>query len=277
MFRLTRMLMAPAALALAFLASPAAADTLDSIKAKGELVVGTKIEFPPFGFRDKDGQIAGIEPDLAADLAKRLGVRLRIEPVLPSNRAQLLREGKVDVLIATTVITEERRSEMGFVDPPYYAAGVAGLAAPGSGIQSEADLKNKSVCAIKGNFFNEDLKSQYVQRDLLMSNDAGEAGSALRERRCSILVFNEAMLRSMKVRNEAAWKDYHFFVLSEVDPRPVGIAVKLEDRSSRYARFISAVITDWHKSGFLAETEKKWLGSNSMWVAGVREKYKSRR
>ncbi|MGN6464012.1 MAG: transporter substrate-binding domain-containing protein, partial [Rhizobiaceae bacterium] len=69
----------PALLALcafAFAAGPASAGDLKDVKSRGTLVVGSKADYKPFGFRDPSGAIVGIEPDLAADIAKQLGVKL---------------------------------------------------------------------------------------------------------------------------------------------------------------------------------------------------------
>jgi polar amino acid transport system substrate-binding protein len=261
---------------LAALAQPATADTLANIKAKGEIVVGTKSDYPPYGFRDKDGQIVGIEPDLAADLAKRLGVKLRLEPVLSSNRIQMLQDGKIDLLIATLSITDERRAIISFVEPPYYASGIAGLVRPQVGIRSEADLKEKSVCAIKGNFFNNDLQAKYVQKELVIVKDVPEAEQALLKGTCTILVFDDTLLRSLKKYDAQKWQDYDLVDFTEVDPLPWGIAMRLDDGMSAYSKLISAAVIDWHSKGMLIELEKKWLGSNTPWVIGVNQKYKQR-
>jgi polar amino acid transport system substrate-binding protein len=60
-----------------FNAGAAIAGSMDDIKARGELVVGVKADYPPYGFRNQGSQIVGLEPDLAADLAKRLGIPLK--------------------------------------------------------------------------------------------------------------------------------------------------------------------------------------------------------
>ena len=51
----------------------ARAGVLDDVKKKGVLVVGTKADYRPFGYLDPSGKIVGLEADLAADVAKRLG------------------------------------------------------------------------------------------------------------------------------------------------------------------------------------------------------------
>ena len=65
----------------------AAADQLDEIKQKGMLVVGVKTDYPPWGMRDTSGKIVGMEPDMAADVAKRLGVKLELVSVVVARTA----------------------------------------------------------------------------------------------------------------------------------------------------------------------------------------------
>src|SRR5437762_90756 len=79
----------------------AQADAMDDIKKKGVLVVGVKTDYPPWGTRDASGNIVGMEPDMAADVAKRLGVKVELVAVVSSNRMQFLQQGKIDLMIAT--------------------------------------------------------------------------------------------------------------------------------------------------------------------------------
>ncbi len=79
----------------------ASADDLATIKQRGTLLVGVKADYPPFGFRSSSGEIVGIEPALAEDVAKSLGVKLELVPVVASNRIEFLEQGKIDLIIAT--------------------------------------------------------------------------------------------------------------------------------------------------------------------------------
>ena len=63
-------------------ATPATDDSLQKIKQKGVLVVGTSAGYPPFEFTTKkDGktEYVGFEMSLARQLAKDLGVKLEIK------------------------------------------------------------------------------------------------------------------------------------------------------------------------------------------------------
>jgi polar amino acid transport system substrate-binding protein len=113
------------AIATALLASQlitaASADVLEDIKARGTLIVGVKADYKPFGFRDPSGAIIGLEPDLAADVAGRLGVKLELVPVVSANRMEFLNQGKIDLMIATMSDKPERRKIVQVIEPLYYS------------------------------------------------------------------------------------------------------------------------------------------------------------
>ena len=50
---------AAAVIGAALSLAPAAAQTLEKIKQRGVLVVGSKADYKPFGFRDTSGAIVG--------------------------------------------------------------------------------------------------------------------------------------------------------------------------------------------------------------------------
>src|SRR3954471_23082158 len=152
---------AAAALGLALAATPSAAQTLDKIKQRGVLVVGTKADYKPFGFRDTSGAIVGFEPDLARDVAGRLGVRLELEPVVSSNRMQFLQQGKIDLMLATMNITPERRQTVGIIDPSYYASGVNVLAVKKASLKAWEGLKDQKICGIQGAWYNKVVAEKY--------------------------------------------------------------------------------------------------------------------
>src|SRR5215471_17438178 len=122
-------------LLLLSLASARAADDVDAIKQRGTLIVGVKADYKPFGFRDPQGNVVGLEPDLAADVAKRLGVKLELVPVAASNRIEFLQQGKIDVLIATMSDKPERRRVVQAIEPLYYSDYVNILLNKKSGIK----------------------------------------------------------------------------------------------------------------------------------------------
>jgi polar amino acid transport system substrate-binding protein len=251
----------------------AVANQLDEIKKKGVLVVGVKTDYPPWGMRDPSGAIVGMEPDMAADVAKRLGVKLELVSVVSSNRMQFLQQGKIDLMIATMSDTAERRKVVGIVDPVYYASGVAIMANKKANIKSAADLKGKPVCALQGAFYNNDLQSKYTGQDLVAFKGIPETEQALLDGRCVGFVYDDVVLVWKKAQ-EKKWEGFDVVALPEWTPVPWGLAVKIEELGNPWGKFMADTVKDWLKSGTLAALEKKWVGSNTNWLLDATEKAK---
>ena len=51
--------------------------SVERVQKKGELVVGLDDTFAPMGFRDEKGEIIGFDIDLAKEVGKRMGVKVK--------------------------------------------------------------------------------------------------------------------------------------------------------------------------------------------------------
>lgn len=230
----------------------ASADALQNVKSKGVLVVGTKADYRPFGYLDPSGKIIGFEPDLAADLAKRLGVKLELVPVVASNRIQFLQQGKIDVMIATMSDTPERRKIVDIVEPNYYASGTNVMAKKSEHLKSWEQLKGKKVCLIQGSFYNKELQEKYGAEGVAFPGTA-ESLTALRNGNCVGFAYDDTAIVGEMQKPE--WKDYEM-PLNSILVQPWGIAVKQGEKA--FADFISKAVADWHKAGTIQQLEKKW-------------------
>jgi polar amino acid transport system substrate-binding protein len=251
----------------------ATADQLEQIQAKGVLVVGTKADYKPLGFLDANGNVVGMEPDLAADLARRLHVALKIVPVTSSNRITELQAGNVDLIIATLGITDERRKIAGIIDPPYYASGSGVLYRRDFHVDDVGDLAGKTLCVVDGNIFLLELRTNYplVKTEVFKNLTAAEGG--LFSQRCDGLFFDDLPLLYKKKSQPDRFKDFEFAQLIEIDPLLWGIAVKLGEQRTAWGSFVSKTILDWHQSGFLLQAEKKWLGDNTVLLQALKQRW----
>jgi len=87
------------------------------------LTCGTN-EFPPFTYADAKGNAAGIEVEVMQEVARRLGLTLRIE-ILPWPRMlSMMRAGELDCMFAA-FHTEDRASYMQFTQVPIHVSRLA--------------------------------------------------------------------------------------------------------------------------------------------------------
>lgn len=92
---------------------------IDQIKAKGELVVGTSADYPPYEFHTEiDGvdTIVGFDIAIAQAIADDLGVELKIVDMSFDNLLMSLSNGEFDMVIAGLSADEERMKTNDFSD-----------------------------------------------------------------------------------------------------------------------------------------------------------------
>ena len=128
-------------------AAPAAATspTLDRIKKAGKIIVASDATFAPMEFKNEKGEIVGADIDIAAEIAKDLGVKLEVANTNWDAIFASLKSGKADMIISSVTITEERSKEMAF-SKPYFAGGqVIVVKKDNTSIKGPTDLKDKVV------------------------------------------------------------------------------------------------------------------------------------
>ena len=264
------------ALALAALSAVAlpgragAADGVEAIKKRGTLIVGVKADYRPFGFRDPSGTIIGLEPDLAADLAKRLGVKLELVPVVSANRIEFLQQGKVDLLIATLSDKPERRRVVQAIDPQYYSDFVNVLLPKSSGITDWAQLKGKPVCATSGAWYNKDVARTYGA-EIVAFDGSEKPLFALKQGNCLGYVYDQSMLQGKLLDDD--WKANYALPLKGILDAPWMMAVA--QGNTTLQTMVEDATKDWMKTGFIVNEEKKWGIEPTAYSKAMYEKYKN--
>ena len=229
-------------------------DALDLIRKRGTVVVGVKTDYPPFGRLDASGNPEGFEHDLAQDIARRLGVTLTKVSVTGANRLQKLEEGAVDMVIATTGDTGERRRIATMVEPNYYASGVTLLMRPEQKAQAWTDIRGQRVCAAQGSYFNRPMGQRYLL-DLVMFNNARDAKLALRDGRCIGFLFDNTAVQGDLALPE--WAGYKA-PLAPAMTVPWAIAIARREQGTLLEKMLGDAVADWHRTGFLIQREKAW-------------------
>ena len=127
---------APASDATADEAGTGAADT-------GTLIVGFDASYPPYGYRDDDGEYTGFDLELAQEVASRNDWEVQLEPIDWDARDTLLDSGAINC-IWNGFTMEGREDDYTFSEPYMLNAQVI-VARAGSGIEDFDGLAGKAV------------------------------------------------------------------------------------------------------------------------------------
>ena len=144
-------------------AETAEADTEES--AGGTLVMGTNAEFPPYEYYEGQ-EVVGIDAEMAAAVAEKLGMELKIEDMAFDSLIPALSSGKVDIVAAGMTVTEDRLASVNFSDT--YATGIqAIIVTEDSDIASADDLVGKTIGVQQGttgDLYATDVEGATIER-----------------------------------------------------------------------------------------------------------------
>jgi len=244
-------------------------DTWNKIMSRGKIVVGVKADYKPWGYRNSDGKLVGMEIDMANEVAEKMGVDIELIPVQSSNRMQFLEQGKIDLMIATMSDRADRRAIVGIVGPNYYTSGTNLLAPNALKLSKWEDVRGKPVCGKQGAFYNQNVEKRYGGKIIAFTGNA-EAKQALRDKKCIGFVFDDSSI--MADLASGNWEGFGMPMPTE-DDNPWALAVPKAEESCVFGQFMSGMQYNWHRSGKLVELEKKWGIQSTAYLAAQKDRF----
>lgn len=224
---------------------------LETVKARGRLLVGSDIAYAPVEFyKEGTKEPEGIDIDLCEAIAARMGLKdgcefrnTAFDGIIPALKAK-----RFDIIMSAMSDTPEREAEIDFVD--YFTAGTSILVRKGNpeGIHSLDDLCGKTIGVQKGTTQEkvagkqkQKCKAKGSDLTVLTFDTDPEAQQALKAGR------TVADMNDFPVAAYVAKTTGDFEVVGEqIGAGPYGIGVRKEDTDLRDAiqRALKAVIAD---------------------------------
>lgn len=110
-----------------------------------KLIVGTEAGFMPFEYADENNNVVGFDMDLAAEVAKDLGVQLEIQEMAFDSLIPALQTGKVNMVAAAMSIKPDRLEAADFSTTYYDAGQSIVVTASNTAITKADDLATKRI------------------------------------------------------------------------------------------------------------------------------------
>ena len=155
----------------------AVSPVMDGIAQRGVLVVGTAASMPPLNMTAKNGEVIGLEPDMARIMADAMGVKVEFKAMPFAELLPALTAGKVDMVISNMTITGKRNMDVAFVGP-YFVSGKSFLTkaawlATAKDIQQVNSPKTR-LTALNGSTSEIFVRNQLPSATLVTGKDYGE-------------------------------------------------------------------------------------------------------
>jgi polar amino acid transport system substrate-binding protein len=236
------------------------ADDLANVRKAGELVVGTEMQFAPFDFLE-NGQQAGFNKDLFAEIGKELGVKVRFidlpwPSVLPGLEAH-----KFDMVGGPLTVTKARADRYAYTLPIADATDALLKRTGDTSLKQSSDIAGKTVGAGKSTAQYEQLKVWAATLpkppEIREYVDFNQAYSDLAAGRI-VAVANSVT----NIAYVAKQRPDTFAVMQPSFGAKVYYAycMRKDEDSKTLLDAFDAALVKMNKDGRLAALQKKWLG-----------------
>lgn len=231
------------------------------IAEEGVLRAGVDLDYPPFAGTD-NGVQAGIDVDIAAAIAERLGLRVKLVDVKQSEIATALSDGTVDIMLGATPITQAVLANVStagsyLIDGPAMysmnASGSVAATASAAATLSPDALGDLRVAAQNSSESYWQLEMNYGEGFTQSYSTLREAFDALDAGDVDVVVGDAAVCAYIARDYEGA-----AYVGQYAPGEPIGIAVKKD--ATELEEQVRTTLDTLAAEGVLAAIKSKWLG-----------------
>jgi len=254
---------------LSLFAACAYADTLSSIRERGEFLLGHRESSSPFSFVNEGGGAAGYSVDICLRIyeqvkidLKRSDIKLKLVPLKPADRIAAVKDGRVDVECGSTTNTVARQKDVAF-SYTTFVAGARLLAKKSAGVKDLTDLRGKTVIVTEKTTTEAVLRQTNTERNLgitiLTAKDHAEGFKRMEAGEAIAVANDDALLIGLatKSKDPAAYD----FVGRFFSVEPYGIMLRKDDPA--FAKLVDVAIADLFTSGKIRTVYAKWFESGA--------------
>ncbi|MGZ6202764.1 MAG: transporter substrate-binding domain-containing protein [Thermodesulfobacteriota bacterium] len=237
---------------------------LDRIVAKKELVVGTAASMPPLNMTTKDGQVIGMEADLARYFANGMGVKLSLKSMRFNDLLPALGKGQVDMVLSAMTITPQRNMRVAFAGS-YFASGKSILTKK-QNVESVDEIEKmnnpeKVLVALKGSTSQMFVEKMMPKAKLMLSDDYDQAVAAVKNDKAIAMVADYPICFVSIHR----YPDVELATLTKpISYEPIGVALPASD--PLLVNWVQNMLSFLEKTGELESLTQRWFKDTS-WIS----------
>jgi polar amino acid transport system substrate-binding protein len=234
--------------------STAQAGTLKEIQQRRKLIVAVKDNLPLLGFRDKAGNLQGLEIDIAHKLAAEIfsdPASVQLVPVANQDRLKVVVEGNVDLTIARVTITGTRSRVVDF-SRYYYLDGTA-IIAKQPNILKNSDLVDKKVAVLNNSTTISTLQYIIPKAKLVGVNSYQQAQELLATGKVVAIAADRSLLMGWSKTEP----NYHLLP-DKLSTEALGIVIPKGLQYEPLRQLVDRAILRWQAEGWLQQRIQHW-------------------
>jgi polar amino acid transport system substrate-binding protein len=235
-----------------------AQSTIERVKEKKKLVIGTGAAYLPFEMKDKQGNFVGYDIDLGKAIGKALDVEVEFKQMKFSGLIPALQTGDIDMAIAAMTIRGDRALSVSFSDPYYSTGQVIMISKNDTTTKSWQDLDKpgKKIAVSQGTTGALLAKQIFKQAQVMDFENVASAALALSQGQADGVVTEEVVVREYEAQKDYNVKGIYDLISSE----NLGIAVQLNDLET--VQWLNSFLASYKNSPEERASANKWFHSS---------------
>ena len=225
-------------------------DDFSVIKERDRIIVGVREDTAPFGYRDKEGNLAGFDIELSQLIAQHLlGDSSKVEFVIVNagNRIGKLNSKEVDILVATMTRTEARAKVVDF-STSYFVAGTAAMVKAKSPYSSLNEFSDKPLAVVFGTTGETALRDLFPFAKITTYRTYEEAVREVKSGNVEALIADDSVLVGYAKRDNSLRLLSHRY-----SREPYAVAVRQGEQSTYLLQEINEIINYLQSTGKLSK------------------------
>ena len=236
-------------------------ESLNYILEKGEFVLGLDDSFPPMGFRDEEDNIVGFDIDLAEAVAKKLGVKLVIQPIDWTAKEEELNTKNIDCIWNGFSINEERLEQV-TMSKPYLGNTISFVVVNDNSIETVDDMVGKRLAVQSGSSAEDalDLDDNKELKDSLAEINAfATYETALLDLETGN---SDAVLMDSVVANYMIYEVGKDFIILDESLVAEEYGIGFRKGEEALCAAVEDALSELKGEGVIEEISTKWFGSD---------------
>lgn len=224
-------------------------------------ILGMDDSFPPMGYRDENNELVGFDIDLANEVCKKMGMKLKIQTISWAAKEQELDSGNIDCIWNGFGYTEDRNNVM-TLSKPYVKDKSMFVVKEGSSYENQDELKGKKIGVQSGSTQEKRLNESSYGKELGKIIGYTDYLTALMDLETGNI---DAVYMSQISGNyiiEKQDKEFKTFEAIGIGEESKGMVIAFKKGNVELKDKVEKALDELKQEGKLKELSEKWFGKD---------------
>ena len=233
--------------------------SINKPKDENTFILGMDDSFPPMGYRNENNELVGFDIDLANEVCKKMGMKLKTQTISWAAKEQELDSGNIDCIWNGFGYTEDRNNAM-TLSKPYVKDKSMFVVKEGSNYENQ--LKGKKIGVQSGSTQEKRLNESNYGKELGEIIGYTDYLTALMDLETGNI---DAVYMSQISGNyiiEKQNKEFKTFDATGIGEESKGMAIAFKKGNTELKDKVEKALEELKQEGKLKELSEKWFGKD---------------